>query len=114
MCYDISFATKYELITDYVPDLVVDPQIGLDYDMNLHAQAQAFRKYPIIILEDEVKKLKAFEWGIIADYMDTPEKIKKMRNSMCNARNEKIIGDKKKYLAQASEKKMFNTGYRHI
>lgn len=95
MCYDISFATKYELITDYVPDLVVDPQIGLDYDMNLHAQAQAFRKYPIIILEDEVKKLKAFEWGIIADYMDTPEKIKKMRNSMCNARSEKIIGDKK-------------------
>jgi hypothetical protein len=46
MCYDISFATKYELITKYVPDLVVDPQIGFTYDMNLHAQAQAFRKLP--------------------------------------------------------------------
>jgi putative SOS response-associated peptidase YedK len=40
-------------------------------------------------------KLKAFEWGVIADYMDTPEKIKKMRNSMCNARSEKIIEDKR-------------------
>jgi putative SOS response-associated peptidase YedK len=95
MCYDISFSTTIEMVTDYIPDLVVDPQLSLNYDMNLHAQAQAFRKYPIVILEDGVKKLKAFEWGIIADYMDTPEKIKKMRNSMCNARSEKIIEDKK-------------------
>ena len=95
MCYDISFATKYELITQYIPDLVVDPQIGFQYDMNLHAQAQAFRKYPVIISEDGVKKLVPMEWGVIADYMNTPEKIKKMRNSMCNARSEKIIEDKK-------------------
>lgn len=27
MCYDISFSTRYELITKYVPDLIVDPQI---------------------------------------------------------------------------------------
>jgi putative SOS response-associated peptidase YedK len=95
MCYDISFATKYELITQYIPDLVVDPQIGFHYDMNLHAQAQAFRKYPVIISEDGVIKLLPMEWGVIADYMNTPEKIKKMRNSMCNARSEKIIEDKK-------------------
>ena len=95
MCYDISFATKYELITQYIPDLVVDPQIVFHYDMNLHAQAQAFRKYPVIILEDGVKKLVPMEWGVIADYMNTPEKIRQMRNSMCNARSEKIIDDKK-------------------
>jgi putative SOS response-associated peptidase YedK len=95
MCYDISFSLKIEMVTDYIPDLVVDPQIGMDYDMNLHAQAQAFRKYPIVIFEDGKYKLKLFEWGVIADYMDTPEKIKKMRNSMCNARSEKIIADKK-------------------
>jgi putative SOS response-associated peptidase YedK len=95
MCYDISFSTTIEMVTDYIPDLVVDPQIGMDYDMNLHAQAQAFRKYPIVIFEDGQYKLKLFEWGVIADYMDTPEKIKKMRNSMCNARSEKIIGDEK-------------------
>jgi len=95
MCYDISFSTRYELITRYVPDLIVDPQITIDYDMNLHLQAQAYRKYPVMIFEDGHYKLKPFEWGVIADYMNTPEKIKKMRNSMCNARSEKIIDDKK-------------------
>ncbi len=97
MCYDISFSTTIELVTDYLPDLVIDPQIGINYDMNLHAQAQAFRKYPVIILEDGVYKMKAFEWGVIAEYMNTPEKIKKMRTSMCNARSEKIIADRKSY-----------------
>ena len=66
MCYDISFATKYELITQYVPDLIVDPQIGFNYDMNLHAQAQAFRKYPVIINDEGVKKLVAMEWGDVS------------------------------------------------
>lgn len=95
MCYDISFSTTIEMVTDYIPDLVVDPQIGIDYDRMAHAQAQAFRKYPVALQEDGRKKLKSFEWGIIADYMDTPEKIKKMRTSMCNARSEKLIGDRK-------------------
>ncbi len=36
---------------------------------------------------------KHFEWGIIAEYMDTPEKIKAMRKSMVNARSEKILDD---------------------
>ena len=95
MCYDVSFSTKIESVLDYIPGLVVDPQIGMDYEMIVHSQAQAFRKYPIVIFEDGKYKLKLFEWGVIADYMNTPEKIKKMRNSMCNARSEKIIGDKK-------------------
>ena len=95
MCYDISFATRYELITQYVPDLIVDPQIGIDYDAIIHTQAQAYRKYPVIIMQEGRYHLKPFEWGIIADYMTTPEKIKAMRNAMCNARSEKIIGDKK-------------------
>lgn len=96
MCYDISFSTKYELITDYVPGLIVDPQLSM-YDFTLHVQAQAFKKYPVIINEDGQYKLKPFEWGIIADYMNTPEKIKKQRASMCNARSEKIVDDRKSY-----------------
>ena len=59
--------------------------------------AQAYRKYPIIIFEDNNYKLKEFEWGVIADYMNTPEKIKKSRQWMCNAQSEKVIGDKKSY-----------------
>ena len=57
MCYDISFSTRYELITDYVPGLVVDPQVSMDFDMNLHVMAQAFKKYPVIIFEDGQYKL---------------------------------------------------------
>jgi putative SOS response-associated peptidase YedK len=97
MCYDISFSTTVEMVTDYIPDLVVDPQIGMDYDMNVHIMAQAFKKYPIIVFEDGKHKLKPFEWGVIPEYLNTPEKIKKGRNSMCNARSEKIIEDKKSY-----------------
>ena len=36
MCYDISFSTTIEMVTDYLPGIIPDPQIGLNYDMNLH------------------------------------------------------------------------------
>lgn len=105
MCYDISFSTTIEMVTDYIPDLVIDPQIGIDFNMNPHIMAQAFKKYPVIIFEDGKYKTKLFEWGIIPEYMDTPEKIKKGRNSMCNARSEKIIGDKKSYWHRIRKKR---------
>lgn len=105
MCYDISFSTTIEMVTDYLPDLVVDPQIGIDYNMNLHVQAQAFRKYPVIIFEEGKYRMQAFEWGIIPEYMDTPEKIRKGRNSMCNARSEKIIEDRRSYWHRIRKKR---------
>lgn len=83
------------MVTDYIPDLIVDPQIGMDYEMVVHAQAQAFRKYPVVVLQEGEKHLKLMEWGIVTNYMETPEKLKKLRNSHCNARSEKIIDDKK-------------------
>jgi putative SOS response-associated peptidase YedK len=105
MCYDTSFSTTIESVTDYLPDLIVDPQIGINYDMNLHIMAQAFKKYPVIIFEDGQYKLRLFEWGVIPEYMNTPEKIKKGRNSMCNARSEKIIADKKSYWHRIRKKR---------
>lgn len=105
MCYDISFSTTIEMVTDYLPDLEVDPQLGIEYDMNLHVQAQAFRKYPVVFFDKAQYKLKPFEWGIIPEYMDTPEKIKKGRNSMCNARSEKIIEDKRSYWHRIRKKR---------
>lgn len=97
MCYDISFSTRYELLADYLPGLQVDRQARLDFDMVLHVQAQAFKKYPVIIFEDARYKLVPMEWGVIPEYMHTPEQIKKGRASMCNARSEKIIEDKRSY-----------------
>jgi len=97
MCYDISFSTKIELITDYIPGIDIDPQISIDFDASIHVIAQAHLKYPIVIFEDSKYKLKEFEWGVIADYMNTPEKVKKGRQWMCNAQSEKILGDKNSY-----------------
>jgi putative SOS response-associated peptidase YedK len=105
MCYDISFSTRYELITDYVPGLVIDPQVSIDFDMNLHVMAQAFKKYPVIIFEEGQYKLKPFEWGVIPEYMHTPEQIKKGRSSMCNARSEKIVEDKRSYWHRIRKKR---------
>jgi putative SOS response-associated peptidase YedK len=97
MCYDISFSSNIQLITDYLPDLVIDSQLPIDFDLTIHVMAQAYRKYPVILFEDDTYKLKPFEWGVIADYMNTPEKVKKGRQYMCNAQSEKIINDKKSF-----------------
>jgi putative SOS response-associated peptidase YedK len=105
MCYDISFSTSIELITDYLPGIEIDPQITIDFDTSIHVLAQEHRKYPVIVSEDDRYKLKEFEWGIIADYMNTPEKIKKNRAWMCNAQSEKIIGDKNSYWNRIRKKR---------
>jgi len=97
MCYDISFSTIIDVITDRLPDIVIDRHIELDADTAMHVIAQSYMKYPIIIFDDAQYKLKMFEWGVIADYMDTPEKIKKGRQWMCNAQSEKVVDDKKSY-----------------
>ncbi len=91
------FLTTIETITDYLPEIEIDPQIGFDFNSAIHVLAQSYRKYPVIIQEDGKYKLKEFEWGVIADYMNTPEKIKTGRQWMCNAQSEKILGDKKSY-----------------
>ena len=105
MCYDISFSSGIELITDYMPEIKLETQLSIDFDTTIHVQAQAYRKYPIIIFEDGEYKLKTFEWGVIADYMNTPEKIKKSRQWMCNAQSEKIINDKKSFWRRIRSKR---------
>ena len=92
MCHDISFsANSIELITDYIPNITIDGQVDLDFPSSIHFLAQAHRKQPIILFEDGQYKLKMFEWGLITDYMNSPEKIKQYRSSMVNARSEKMF-----------------------
>ena len=96
MCYDVSFSTKYELITAYLPDIIIDKNIPIQFELVPHIQAQSFKPYPIVTFTSGNYYLKLFEWGIIADYMNTDEKIYQMRRSMCNIRADKIL-DKKSY-----------------
>jgi putative SOS response-associated peptidase YedK len=96
MCLDIAFYSALELIDEYFPGLVHDSEINFDLETGAHFLALGFKKYPIITREGDTYHRKAFEWCIVADYMNTPEKIKAMRPKMANARSEKIL-DKKSF-----------------
>jgi putative SOS response-associated peptidase YedK len=97
MCLDIAFYSALQLIDDYFPDLAHDGEIHFDPDMGVHFLALGHNRYPIITYEKAQYHRKHFEWGIIAEYMNTPEKIKDMRKSMVNARSEKILEDNRSF-----------------
>jgi putative SOS response-associated peptidase YedK len=88
MCYDMSFFATTDSITEY---LEVAPS-PLPFEPTYHKVAQSFCPWPVVLYEDG-KKVRFFEWGLIADYMNTPEKIREYRSSMANARSEKLIND---------------------
>src|SRR6476660_6413780 len=85
MRYDISFSTTIEMVTDYLPGLVLDPQLGLDYNMNLHFQIREEKSYPIIISHDGIRALTPLKWGIEV----APGIVS------FNAQSERILNDKK-------------------
>src|ERR1700743_1394041 len=97
MCLDIAFYSALELIDNEFSNLAHDGEISFDLDMGMHFMALGHNRYPVIVYENGCSPRKYFEWGIIAEYMDTPEKIKAMRKSMVNARSEKILEDKRSF-----------------
>jgi putative SOS response-associated peptidase YedK len=105
MCLDIAFYSALELIDDYFPGLVHDGEMEFDLDTSVHFFAIGHKRYPVIIEENDSFHRKYFEWGIIAEYMNTPEKIKAMRKSMVNARSEKIMDDKRSFWYRIRKKR---------
>lgn len=105
----MSFFSNIKLISDYlhIPDTG-----NISFEPTYHRVAQAFGKWPVVINEDGLK-IKLFEWGLIADYMNTPEKIKEYRSSMANARSEKIINDKRSVWHRIRKNRclVFTTGF---
>src|SRR5579872_1203865 len=97
MCLDIAFYSALQLIDSYFPDLTHDGEISFDLDMGMHFMALGYNRYPVILFTNGHYHRNYFEWGIIAEYMNTPEKIKVMRKSMVNARSEKILGDNRSF-----------------
>jgi len=97
MCLDIAFYSSLQLLDDTFPDLAHDGEIHFDLETGVHVLALGYNRYPVITREDGRYHRKYFEWGIIAEYMNTPEKIKDMRKSMVNARSEKIVDDKRSF-----------------
>jgi len=90
MCYDISFSTELETIYDYLPELQGMEQLNFDFRPTYHKVGHSYPKWPIVLFETGPVLVKA-EWGVIANYMNTPEKEKKSRKYMLNAQAEKIL-----------------------
>ncbi|MEJ7626830.1 MAG: SOS response-associated peptidase family protein [Ferruginibacter sp.] len=95
MCHDLSFtANTVHFITDILPAIILDGQLGIDFCTTSHVLSMSNRKCLCIYSRDGKPHLNEFEWGLVADYMKTPELIKKYRIQMTNARKENIV-DKK-------------------
>ncbi len=109
MCYDMSFFSNIKLISDY---LNITSGETIQFEPTYHRVAQSYGKWPVVINENGYK-IKLFEWGLIADYMNTPEKIKEYRSSMANARSEKILGDNRSVWHRVRDKicLLFTTGF---
>lgn len=91
MCHDLSFsANTVEFITDLLPNIVFDKQLGIDFSVTAHVLSMSHRKCFIIYSRDGIPHANEFEWGLVADFMNTPELIKKYRIQMANCRMENI------------------------
>lgn len=95
MCHDLSFsANTVEFITDLLPGIKINGINGIDFGNTAHVLSMAHRKIPVIIKESGSVQMHFYEWGLIADYMNTPELVKKYRTSMANCRAENIFEKK--------------------
>ena len=105
----MSYFSTIKLISDF---LQVSDTPEFDFNPTYHQVAQSFCKWPIAVNENGIQ-IKLFEWGLIADYMNTPEKIKNYRTSMVNARSEKLLDDTKSIWHQLRHQRclVFSTGF---
>ena len=110
MCYDMSFFSNIRLVSDFLPE--AQPLL-FDFEPTFHQVAQSYCMWPIALHEGGGIKVKLFEWGVIADYMNTPEKIRQTRNSMVNARSERILNDLHSYWNRIQNNRciVFTTGF---
>lgn len=111
MCYDLAFSSDIEQLSEYLPSLIKPGNLDIHFEPTYHKIAQGYPNWPIIIQEEGQLKLQQFQWGIIAPYMNTPEKIKKSRKWMVNARSEKIL-DKKAYWNRIRKNHCLGSSYR--
>jgi putative SOS response-associated peptidase YedK len=105
----MSYYSTIKTISDFL-QLTQIPT--LDFTPTYHQVAQSYCKWPIAINNKGVS-IQLFEWGVITDYMNTPQSIKQYRSSMANARSEKMINDKKSVWHTLRQQRclVFSTGF---
>ncbi|MGN7719269.1 SOS response-associated peptidase [Chitinophaga sp. 22620] len=94
MCYDLAFSATIQSVFDYLPELKDMGNLDMSFEPTFHKVAQAYPKWPVVVNDKGTLKLMKFEWGVIPNYMKTPEEIKKGRKWMVNARSEKVLDTK--------------------
>lgn len=106
----MSYFSSIKLISEFIK---LDDLPVFDFNPTYHQVAQSWHPFPVVLFEDGKTKLKYFEWGVIADYMNTQEKIKQYRSSMANARSEKILTDKRSVWHRIRQQRclVFTTGF---
>lgn len=106
----MNYFSSIKLITEFIE---INSVPEFDFTPTYHQVAQSWYPFPVVIVEDAQIKLKYFEWGLIADYMNTPETIKQYRSSMANARSEKILNDKRSVWHRLRKQRclVFTTGF---
>ena len=109
MCYDMSFFSNLQTVADYMN---TSGPLQVDFTPTWHQVAQSYTGWPVVINE-EGYRIRIFEWGLIAPYMNTPEKLKQYRSSMANARSEKILDDPQSVWHRLRHQRclVFSTGF---
>ncbi|MHA4845910.1 SOS response-associated peptidase [Flavitalea antarctica] len=99
MCYDISFTVNIKELGDYFPDLIYDTQISINFDATVHIMAHGYGEHPIIYRDrsDLLTHCRLMEWGCIPFYVREEKSFLSQRNTMLNARSERILEDNKSY-----------------
>lgn len=95
MCLDISFKidTAIESLYDYLPELLVDPQLTVDFEMGMHVQAHTRPLVPVIYLNEKgTPSLSGMHWGLVAPFLlKDLSNFQRFGNNMYNTRVEKIF-----------------------
>jgi putative SOS response-associated peptidase YedK len=95
MCLDISFKIDEteDSLLEYLPNLIVDPQLKFELEDNAHICALDRPKTRIIYTNAEgLPTMTLMRWGIMTDYMARDEKeFAKYQGNMFNARSERFF-----------------------
>lgn len=95
MCLDISFKIdeSEDSLFDYLPQLKIDPQLDINFELNSHVQAHNRPLTNIIYSNTEgVPYLTQMRWGLLTNYMfKDVDSFKMYSNNNYNARAEKVL-----------------------
>ena len=82
MCYHVSFEINLESITAYFPDLVIDPQLEINFPKAAYANGFDHGMQPVMLLgrKDGKKHLAAMMWGFVPNGIKNYEAAERFWN----------------------------------